>query len=81
VRSLTGSPLRVEYETRELEAPEAPPELAGDELVDKIVETFDAEEIVPPETPSAEAPDVEAGGENQDDGAGADGAAPTDGEV
>lgn len=76
VRSLTGAPLRVEYETRELEAREAPPELAGDELVDRIVETFDAEEIVPGE----EAPEGEAGDGAADDGAGADGAAPADGE-
>ncbi|MFM9023125.1 MAG: DNA polymerase III subunit gamma/tau [Solirubrobacterales bacterium] len=49
VRSLTGAPLRVEYETREIEPRESAPELAGEELVDRIVETFDAEEIVPAE--------------------------------
>jgi hypothetical protein len=76
VRSLTGAPLRVEYETRELEAREAAPELAGDELVDRIVETFDAEEIVPGEEPAGES----AGGEAPVDGEGADGSAPADGE-
>ncbi len=76
VRSLTGAPLRVEYETRELEAPEAAPELAGDELVDRIVETFDAEEIVPGEEPEGEP----AGGEAPADGEGADGSAPAAGE-
>ncbi len=76
VRSLTGAPLRVEYETRELEAREAPPELAGDELVDRIVETFDAEEIVPGEEPEGEP----AGGEGPADGEGADGSAPAAGE-
>ncbi len=80
VRSLTGAPLRVEYETRELEAREAPPELAGDELVDRIVETFDAEEIVPGEGASAEGPEGEAGDEAPGDGGGADGAATADGE-
>ena len=58
VHSLTGSPLRIEYETRELEGPDAPPELAGDELVDRIVETFDAEEIAPQEHAPAEPADA-----------------------
>jgi hypothetical protein len=51
VRSLTGAPLSVRLELRELEpgdaapADEAPP--SEDELVARFVTEFDAEEIVP----------------------------------
>jgi hypothetical protein len=51
VRSLTGAPLQVRFELRELQPedggaaePEAPSE---DELVARFVTEFDAEEIVP----------------------------------
>jgi DNA polymerase-3 subunit gamma/tau len=46
--ALTGARLRLAYELRDLGAqPEAAPELAGDELVARFVQEFDAEEIVP----------------------------------
>ena len=43
--ALTGAPLRLTFELRDLGEPLAPPELAGDELVARIVREFDAEEI------------------------------------
>ncbi len=43
--ALTGAPLRLTFELRDLGEPDAPPELAGDELVARIVREFDAEEI------------------------------------
>lgn len=50
--ALTGARLRLAYELRDLgEAPAPPPELAGDELVDRFVQEFDAEEIVPEPEP------------------------------
>lgn len=50
--ALTGARLRLAYELRDLgEDPEQAPELAGDELVARIVQEFDAEEIVPEPEP------------------------------
>ncbi len=43
--ALTGARLRLGFELRDLGEPLAPPELAGDELVARIVREFDAEEI------------------------------------
>ena len=43
--ALTGAPLRLAFELRDLGEPVAAPELAGDELVARIVREFDAEEI------------------------------------
>ena len=68
VGSLAGSPLRVEYETREIEGPPPQAELAGEELVDRIVETFDAQEIVPQEDAGTEG--AEASGEQSEEGTG-----------
>ncbi|MBU3674306.1 MAG: DNA polymerase III subunit gamma/tau [Solirubrobacteraceae bacterium] len=67
VHSLTGSPMRIEYETRELEGGPAPVELAGDELVDRIVATFDAEEIAPQAPSPGEAPAEPAAGAAPED--------------
>ena len=66
LESLLGARVRIEYELRDLgTAPEAQA-LAGDELVDKLLETFDAEEIVAAPAAVSEAPD-EAGGDPQPD--------------
>ena len=66
LESLLGARVRIEYELRDLgTAPEAQA-LAGDELVDKLLETFDAEEIVVAPAAVSEAPD-EAGGDQQPD--------------
>ncbi len=43
------------YELRDIGEPQAPPELAGDELVARIVQEFDAEEIVPEPEPQGPA--------------------------
>jgi len=53
--ALTGARLRLVYELRDLGEPERPPELAGDELVARIVQEFDAEEIVPEPEPQGPA--------------------------
>lgn len=53
--ALTGARLRLAYELQDLGEPEAPPELAGDELVARIVQEFDAEEIVPEPEPQGPA--------------------------
>ncbi len=53
--ALTGARLRLAYELRDLGEPERPPELAGDELVARIVQEFDAEEIVPEPEPQGPA--------------------------
>jgi hypothetical protein len=53
--ALTGARLRLLYELRDIGAPQAPPELAGDELVARIVQEFDAEEIVPEPEPQGPA--------------------------
>ena len=53
--ALTGARLRLVYELRDLGEPEQPPELAGDELVARIVQEFDAEEIVPEPEPQGPA--------------------------
>jgi DNA polymerase-3 subunit gamma/tau len=45
--ALTGAALRLAYEIREIEGPAGAPPLAGDELVARLVQEFDAEEIVP----------------------------------
>ncbi len=66
LESLLGARVRIEYELRDLgTAPEARA-LAGDELVDRLLETFDAEEIVAAPAVVSEAPD-EAGGDQQPD--------------
>jgi DNA polymerase-3 subunit gamma/tau len=57
VRGLTGTPLRVQYELRDLgpaddAAEQAPP--SEDEIVARFVTEFDAEEIVPDPDPSKE---------------------------
>ena len=53
--ALTGARLRLAYELRDLGEPEPAPELAGDELVARIVQEFDAEEIVPEPEPQGPA--------------------------
>jgi len=53
--ALTGARLRLVYELRDLGEAERPPELAGDELVARIVQEFDAEEIVPEPEPQGPA--------------------------
>ncbi len=47
LKAFTGADLRLAYEIRELEGPVAAQALAGDELVARLVQEFDAEEIVP----------------------------------
>ena len=50
LEALVGGRVRIEYELRDISpAPEAR-ELGGDELVDRLRETFDAEEILPEPT-------------------------------
>lgn len=53
--ALTGARLRLAYELQDLGEPEPAPELAGDELVARIVQEFDAEEIVPEPEPQGPA--------------------------
>ncbi|MCX6370204.1 MAG: hypothetical protein NTZ58_02990, partial [Solirubrobacterales bacterium] len=66
LESLLGARVRIEYELRDLgTAPEAQT-LAGDELVDKLLETFDAEEIVAAPAAVSEAPDDVDGDEQPD---------------
>jgi hypothetical protein len=61
LESLLGVRVKIEYELRDLgTAPEAE-ELAGDELVDRLLETFDAEEIVAAPAAAAEVGTDEAG--------------------
>jgi len=56
LQALTGARLRLAYELRDLgDEPEPAPELAGDELVARIVQEFDAEEIVPEPEPQGPA--------------------------
>jgi len=63
LESLLGVRVKIEYELRDLgTAPEAQA-LAGDELVDRLLETFDAEEIVAAPAAISEAPDDEDGDE------------------
>ncbi len=45
--AFTGAALRLAYEIREIESAAAVSPLAGDELVARLVQEFDAEEIVP----------------------------------
>ncbi len=45
--AFTGAALRLAYEIREIESAAAASPLAGDELVARLVQEFDAEEIVP----------------------------------
>jgi DNA polymerase-3 subunit gamma/tau len=54
LRAFTGATLRLAYEIRELERPSAEAPLADEELVARLVQEFDAEEIVP--EPSEETP-------------------------
>lgn len=66
LESLLGVRVKIEYELRDLgTAPEAE-ELAGDELVDRLLETFDAEEIVAAPVAASEPAD-EASGDEQPD--------------
>ena len=67
LESLLGVRVKIEYELRDLgTAPEAQ-ELAGDELVDRLLETFDAEEITaPPAAASTAGADDEAEVEQPD---------------
>jgi DNA polymerase III subunit gamma/tau len=48
--AFTGTTLRLAYEIREIEGPVAVAPLAGDELVARLVQEFDAEEIAPEES-------------------------------
>ena len=61
LEALTGVVLRVEYELRDLADDEVAVELSEDELVARIVQEFDAEEIVAEPVPDSAAPDQEAG--------------------
>ena len=61
LQSLTGVALRIDYELHELDAEDLIEELSGDELVARIVQEFDAEEIVPEPVVPDPAPDQEAG--------------------
>ena len=45
IRSVTGTSLRVAYALADEDAPETPPELSDDELVDAFMREFDAEEL------------------------------------
>ena len=63
LESLLGVRVKIEYELRDLGAAPEAQALAGDELVDKLLETFDAEEIVAAPAAISEAPDDEDGDE------------------
>ena len=52
--AFTGTSLRLAYEIREVEAPAVATALSGDELVARLVQEFDAEEIVPDTTTAEE---------------------------
>ena len=60
LHSLTGVALKIDYELHDLGAEDLAEELSGDELVARIVQEFDAEEIVAETVPES-APDQEAG--------------------
>lgn len=60
LHSLTGVALKLDYELHDLGAEDLAEELSGDELVARIVQEFDAEEIVAETVPES-APDQEAG--------------------
>ena len=45
--ALTGAAFRIDYELRDLASDEAQAALSGDELVARLVQEFDAQEIVP----------------------------------
>lgn len=47
--AFTGMSMRIAYEIREIEVATAASPLAGDELVARLVQEFDAQEIVPDE--------------------------------
>jgi len=67
LESLLGVRVKIEYELRDLgTAPEAQA-LAGDELVDRLLETFDAEEIVPAPVAASEAIADDGAGDEQRD--------------
>jgi len=67
LEALLGVRVKIEYELRDLgSAPEAQ-ELAGDELVDRLLETFDAEEIVAAPVVSSEAIADDGAGDEQPD--------------
>jgi len=73
LESLLGVRVRIEYELRDLGTSPDAQELEGDELVDRLLETFDAEEIVStPETANdqgaGEPPSDEHGDFTDDDG-------------
>uniref|UniRef100_A0A6J5ZM59 DNA-directed DNA polymerase n=1 Tax=freshwater metagenome TaxID=449393 RepID=A0A6J5ZM59_9ZZZZ len=56
VESLLGGRIRIDYEICELAPRAEAQELAGDELVDHLMETFEAEEIVAEQPAAPEAP-------------------------
>jgi len=63
LESLLGVRVKIEYELRDLGVAPAAQELAGDELVDRLLETFDAEEIVAAPVANNEGAADGAGGE------------------
>jgi hypothetical protein len=67
LEALLGVRVKIEYELRDLGTAPESEELAGDELVDRLLETFDAEEIVAAPVVASEVADEDAGSDGQSD--------------
>jgi DNA polymerase III subunit gamma/tau len=67
LEALLGVRVKIEYELRDLGTAPESEELAGDELVDRLLETFDAEEIVAAPVAASEAADEGTASDEQSD--------------
>lgn len=65
LESLLGVRVKIDYELRDLGTEPSSEELAGDELVDRLLETFDAEEIVTAPVAASEPADHTAADDEQ----------------
>jgi DNA polymerase-3 subunit gamma/tau len=67
LEALLGVRVKIEYELRDLGTAPESEELAGDELVDRLLETFDAEEIVAAPVAASDVADGETASDGQSD--------------
>ena len=67
LEALLGVRVKIEYELRDLGTAPESEELAGDELVDRLLETFDAEEIVAAPVVASEVADEDTDSDGQSD--------------
>jgi hypothetical protein len=67
LEALLGVRVKIEYELRDLGTAPESEELAGDELVDRLLETFDAEEIVAAPVAASDVADEDTGSDGQSD--------------